>query len=174
VAVHDVNIKYVIDPRDFRTDHFYTGCLVVFWLIWAPATAIVTWLAFTDHSPFFFIWLIFGYLGTVGIPLALLNKNRKQTLEVSGESLIITGAGTLPTSKMRIHKQNLRALTLEHYDDSDQESVCTLNLLQKPGHRPARIMLASFVHPKDKVVLIEEISTFLHSHGFVFEVKNEM
>lgn len=37
--------RYVIDPRDYRTDRLYVGCLVAFWLIWAPATAIATYLA---------------------------------------------------------------------------------------------------------------------------------
>ncbi len=50
----------------------------------------------------------------------------------------------------------------------------TLNLFQKPGISPKRIMLASFVHAKEKGILLEEIRVFLHSHGFVFEVKNEM
>lgn len=166
--------QYVIDPRRHRTDRFYTGFLVVFWLIWAPATAIVTWLAFTERHTFFFVWLIFGYLGTVGIPLALLNRRRKQVLEVVGESICIHGSGVLPTSKVIVHKQNFHALTLEHYGKHDPESVFSLNLIQKRGTRPGRIMLAPFVHPKDKVIIFREISEFLNGNGFRFEARNTM
>ena len=64
---------------------------------------------------------------------------------------------------------------LEHYDDGfDLESVYTLNLFQKPGARPKRIILASFVHPRDKAILLEEIREFLRSHSFVVDVKNGM
>lgn len=78
-----------------------------------------------------------------------------------------------PWSKVRIYKQDLHALTLEHYEENDPESVYTLNLLQKHGVRPQRIMLASFVHPKDKAILFEEIREFLQKNGFEFQVKNE-
>jgi hypothetical protein len=35
-------------------------------------------------------------------------------------------------------------------------------------------MLAAFAHPRDKTILLEEIRSFLHNHGFVFEVRNEI
>jgi hypothetical protein len=166
--------RYVIDPRDYRTDSLYVGCLVVFWLIWTPATAIVTYMAYTERHPFLFVWLIFGYLGTIGIPVALFFKNRKQVIEAAGDSLFVYGTMGYPWSKVRIYKQDLQALTLEHYKDDDTEAVYTLNLLQKPGVRTRRIMLASFVHPEDKAILFEEIREFLQKNGFKFQIKNEM
>lgn len=166
--------QYVIDPRKHRKDCFYFAALLVFWVIWASATLFFALVAIAKPNVFLSIWLIFGFGLTIGIPLQLLNRNRKQILEIGGESLVVFGTGVLTTSKVRIDKHNLQALTLEHYGDDDAESVYTLNLLQNPGHRPARIMLAGFVHPRDKAVLFDEIAAFLHSHGFVFEVKNEM
>ena len=167
--------KYVIDPRKYRTYRFYAGCMLIFWLIWTPLTLVVTYLACTQGNPFLFVWMIFGYVGVVGIPLVILSRNRKQILEVVGDSVIIKGTGILPTSKIRIYGRNLRSLTLEHYDDTfDRESVYTLNLLQKTGAHPERIMLAQFVHPRDKAIILEEIRTFLSNHGFHFNVRNEM
>jgi hypothetical protein len=166
--------RYVIDPRDYRTDRLGVGCLVAFWLIWAPATAITTYLTYTERHPFFFIWLVFGYLGTIGIPVAIFFKNKKQVLEAAGNSLVVYGTMGYPWSRVRINKENLKALTLEHYEEHDQESVYTLNLFQKPGVRPHRIMLASFVHLKDKAILFGEIREFLQKNGFEFQVKNEM
>jgi hypothetical protein len=166
--------RYVIDPRNYRTDSLYVGCLVVFWLIWAPATAIVTYMAYTERHPFLFVWLIFGYLGTIGIPVAIFFKNRKQVIEASGDSLFVYGTMGYPWSKARIYKHDLQALTLEHYKDDDPESVYTLNLLQKSGVRTRRIMLAAFVHPEDKAILFEEIREFLQKNGFKFQIKNKM
>lgn len=172
---HQNDAKYVINPQKYRTDRFYAGCMVVFWVIWVPITAAVTYLAYTKSHPFFFVWLVFGYLGTVLIPFVILKRNRKQILKVAGDSVIIRGTGVLPTSKIRIHARDLSSLTLEHYDDGfDRESVYTLNLLQKTGARPKRVMLAQLVHPRDKAILLEEIGTFLHNHGFEFNVRNEM
>lgn len=164
----------MIDPRDYRTDRVGIGCLIAFWLIWAPATAITTYLAYTKHDTFLSVWLVFGYLGTIGIPIALFFKNQKQVLEIAGDSLVVHGAMGNPWSKVRIHKQNLKRITLEHYEDPDTESVCTLNLFQKPEVRPQRIMLASFLHPKDKVIIFEDIREFLQNNGFEFTVKNKM
>jgi len=166
--------RYVIDPRDFHTDRVYVGFLVVFWLIWAPVSAIIIYATYSEGSPFFFVWLVFGSLGTIGIPLAIFFKNKKQVLEAAGNSLVVYGTQGYPWSRVEINKENLHALTLEHYERTDQESVYTLNLFQKPGARPHRIMLASFVHQKDKAILFEEIREFLQKNGFEFQVKNEM
>jgi hypothetical protein len=167
--------KYVIDPRNYRTNRLYTGCLMLFWIIWAPLTAFMTVAAFSALSPFLLVWLLFGYVGTCVVPYAICTRNRKHILEVAGESLVVHGTGFLPRSSVHINKQHLDALTLEHYDNGfDRESIYTLNLFQKPGVRPKRIMLASFVHPREKTILLAEIQVFLHDHGFVFAVKNEL
>jgi len=131
-------------------------------------------LIYSEGSPFFFVWLFFGSLGTIGIPLAIVFKNKKQVLEAAGNSLVIYGTQGYPWSRVEIDKENLHALTLEHYEEHDRESVYTLNLFQEPGIRPHRIMLASFVHSKDKATLFEEIKEFLQNNGFGFQVKNEM
>ena len=167
--------RYTIDPRDYRKDRHYAGFLILFWLVWVPVTAFATVAAIMDPTPFVFVWLVLAYLGVCLIPFTLMTRNRKHILEVSGESLVVHGTGFLPMSSVRINKQDLGALTLEHYDGGcDRESIYTLNLFQKPGVRPRRVMLASFVHPKEKAVLLEEIGVFLHDLGFEFEVRNEM
>ena len=166
--------RYVIEPRDFQTDRVYIGFLVVFWLIWAPVSTIIIYLTYSEGSPFFFVWLVFGPLGTIGIPLAIIFKNKKQVLEAAGNSLVVYGTQGYPWSRVEIDKENLHALTLEHYEEHDRESVYTLNLFQEPGIRPHRIMLASFVRSKDKATLFEEIREFLQNNGFEFHVKNEM
>jgi hypothetical protein len=149
--------------------------LIAFWLIWALMTAIGTCVALKTDNTVPFVLLVFGYVGTIVVPLGLFYRNRKQILKVEGESLIICGAGTLPTSRVRIERHNLQAFTLERYESGgDRESAYTLNLLYQRGSWNKRVVLAPFVHPKDKAILLEEIRTFLGQHGFVFEVKNEL
>jgi hypothetical protein len=166
--------RYVIDPRNFHTDNVSIWFLVVFWLIWAPVSTIIIYLTYSEGSPFFFVWLFFGSLGTIGIPLAILFKNKKQILEAAGNSLVVYETQGYPWSRVQIDKENLHSLTLDRYEEHDRESVYTLNLFQEPGIRPQRIMLASFVHPKDKAILFEEIKAFLQNNGFECQVKNEM
>jgi hypothetical protein len=145
--------RYVIDPRDFHTDRVYVGCLVAFWLIWAPVSAIIIYVTYSEGSPFFFVWLVFGSLGTIGIPVTIFFKNTKQVLEAAGNSLVVYGTQGYPWSRVEIGKENLHAFTLEHYEEHEQES---------------------FVNPKDKALLFEEIREFLQKNGFEFQVKNEV
>ena len=166
--------RYVIDPRAFRTDGGYFGFGVFFWLVWALATIFFTGVWYMEHDPLLSIWLIFAWFITIGMPVSLFTKDKKQILEVTGTSLIVHGTMGSPKSTLQIDKPNLQALTLEQYENTDPESVYTLNLFQKPGLRPNRIMLASFVSPEDKKILFKEIREFLQKNGFVFKVKNEM
>jgi hypothetical protein len=165
--------QYVIDPRNYCSYRSYTWQLAIFWLIWVSLTAVVTYFAFTRGNAFLFVWLIVGYLGTIAVPFAICCRNRKQVIDVRGDSLVISGTGPLPMSKVRIEKADLQALTLEQYGGAgDGESVYTLNLLSQRGGWINRVILAPFVHPAGKLVLLEEIEAFLRRHGFVFSVKN--
>ena len=143
--------RFVIDPAQYRTDHAYVGCLLIFWIFWVPVTAIVTALALSDGRLFFYIWLTFGYLGTIAIPYALISRNRKQSLEVALDSLIVRGTGILPSSSVRIERHYVIALGLGNYDE---ESIQTLNLWHGSDEKRKRISLAAFVHPKDKVQIL--------------------
>ncbi|HOX05181.1 MAG TPA: hypothetical protein PK280_02175 [Planctomycetota bacterium] len=165
--------RYTIDPSKYRSYNSYAWWLIIIWLVWAPMTAVVTYLAVTRLDAFLFVWLLFGYLGTVAVPYAIYNRRRRQVLEVDGDSLVIYGAGILPRSKVRIEKNNLQALTLELHESTDgSESVYSLNLLSQQGVWQNRVHLAPFVHPADQAILLEEIKAFLERHGFLFSVKN--
>lgn len=164
--------KYTIDPRDYRTEGCYLGCLGVWWLIWAPATVFITYLAFKERNAFLYVWLIFGYAGTIVVPVVVLGRNKIQSLEVVGDTLVVCGTGLFPWSRYEMPTASLRAVTLEYYDSGEGESVLTLNLIQNTGWGVGRVMLAQFIHADDKEVLLDEISRFLQGHGLKFEVKN--
>ena len=165
--------KIVIPSKGKRKDKGYIGCLSIFWIIWTPATAVVTYLAFTQFRIFFFIWLIFGYGGVVLIPLRLLGMNKPQVLLFNGDHLIIKGTGWPFQKTIHVGKDGIKALTLEYYESSEDESVWTLNLIQKRENLNKRIMLAQFLHPEEKAKLFWKIKDFLERHGFIFETKND-
>lgn len=162
--------EYEIDPRRFRKDRFYTGFLIVFWIIWAPVTLLVTGFAATGEGPqaFLYLWLCFGWLGVILVPYTLLTRNRKQRLTASAGRLLIRGTTLLPWKRQEVRRGDLKALTLERHDD---ESVLTLNLFVKGF--PGRVMLAPLVHPDGKEILFHELAHFLRGLGFQFEARNE-
>lgn len=167
--------KFVIPSKGKRKDKGYIGCLSIFWIIWTPATAVVTYGAFTEFRIFLMIWLIFGYAGVVLIPLCLLGINKPQVLLFNGEHLIVKGTGWPFGKAIHVGRDEIEALTLEHYDGpgtEDTESVWSLNLFLKRTYLKKRIMLAQFLHPEEKVELFWKIKDFLEGHGFNFETKN--
>ena len=167
--------KFVISSEGKRKDKGYVGFLSVFWLIWTPATAVTTYLAFTKLHVFFFVWLLFGYAGVILIPLRLLGINKPQVLLFNGDHLIIKGTG-LPFQKaIHVGKDEIAALTMEYYDErgtEDAETVWSLNLFLKRTYWKKRIMLGQFLHPEEKAELFYQIKKFLERHGFNFETKN--
>ncbi|WDE95815.1 hypothetical protein PQO03_08815 [Lentisphaera profundi] len=159
--------QYIINPKEYKKDKVYLGCMVIFWLIWAPATMIVCYLAISKKELFFFLWLIFGFIGFFGIPYAIYSRNRIQKIIIESEKIHFHGTGVLPNSKISINHQSIRMLTLEHYDD---ESVFSLNV--QSNKSPKRIMLASMVHPDHKAKIYNELKSFFSSHGIECEYIN--
>ncbi len=164
--------KFVISSEGKRKDKGYIGCLSVFWLIWTPATAIVTLLAFAECNAFIIIWLIFAYAAVVLIPICLLRIGKPQVLLFNGVHLVIKGASWPFQKDIHVGKDEIGSLTLEHYESSETESVWTLNLFLKRKYSNKRIMLAQFLHPEEKAKLFWKIKDFLEGHGFAFETKN--
>jgi hypothetical protein len=165
---------YQIDPRRFRKDKFYIAVLTVFWLIWFPVTCFATALVFTEGPVLFLsVWLIAGWAAAILIPVGLAQRNRKQTLTVIADRLRVSGTALFSGSSVQLHREDLRALTLERYRTSDSDPSYSLNLLQREGARPARVVLAPYVHPEGKAILLGEIEQFLVAYGFPIEAKND-
>jgi hypothetical protein len=164
---------FEIDPRRFGQDKLYLGCLIGFWIVWFPVTVFATILLFNDGPLLFLLlWCTLAWLGVIAIPLGLAQRNRKQILTAAGDRLLVSGTRPFSRRPVELHRDDLAALTLEHYGGGEPESVYTLNLLQKPGVRPSRIMLAPFVQPYGKARLFEEIAGFLEGNGFRIELRN--
>lgn len=173
MASNDDN-RYTIDPNRFRTYWCYLVALVLFWIVWACSTVFASLMAIAAPDPFLFVWLAIAWTLTLFMPFNLVLRKRKQALEIVGDELIVRGTGMLPNHCVRIAREDLHALTLELYGESDPESVYSLNLLHYRGHWLKRTMLAQFVHWKNQPILFDEIRAFLTQHGLELEYKNEL
>jgi hypothetical protein len=84
------------------------GCLAwflgIFWIIWMPATLVMTWMAFHDEDPLFIIiWCVFGWFGTIVIPLNFWEKSHGNGwVELDAEGITL---GTRGFIRRKIEKR---------------------------------------------------------------------
>ena len=117
------------DYRKVRHDRFLVWFLVLFWIIWAPVTVFATGMIFRSGSPVFFsIWCVFGWVGTLGIPYALLQRSWSEWVTLSSEFLVSGQRGLLVPKPKHIPVSAVSQIGIGHYDPSDRESVVTLNI----------------------------------------------
>lgn len=164
--------QLTIDPKMYPKYKSYLTFMVLFWVIWAPVTGLATYLAITKQEIFFYVWLIFGYLGTFLIPWSLLCRNRKMTITLGDGKIEVKGAGFKPNSLITFNKDQLLQLTLEHYDEDDSESVYSLNILYTKNGQKKRIHLVPYINPKSLDEIFYNLSNFLIEHKCKFKQKN--
>src|SRR5262249_34874591 len=84
------------DNRKTRKDRFAFWFLVVFWAVWAPITLPATVALLSGVEPWFFAcWCVFGWLGTLLIPYALLGRWWCEWVELSVGAVTLESAGLL-------------------------------------------------------------------------------
>lgn len=169
-----------IDCEPLKKDKFYIAFIIVFWLIWTPATAYVTWLAIQEFSIFHLIWLVFGYIGVILLPLSLLGAKGREKIIISNSRIKVEYDHGIFKSTVSIEKDNLESVTLEQhvfsppsFGESGQECVWTLNVFQKRRWRWKRVMIASLAHPEEKNRIYADLVGTLLKFGFLFQQKND-
>ena len=131
------------DNREIPRSCFLSVFMALFWIIWTPTTIFVTHLLLTGKGPaiFFFVWLIFGYLGVILIPASWFLRYTVERIEIDDITRIDFG----------------------HFDD---ESIKTLNI--RKGSR--RDMIAYWAKDEFRKVLFEAIRAHLIEIGSKIEV----
>ena len=160
------------DNRTVPKDNFTCGCLVLFWLIWAPATVFVTWLLFYGDNPVFFaIWLIFGLLGTLLIPYSLLGRLWSEWIEVSPTAITHGFEGRWSPKPKTFPTGPDVKLTLGSYGD---ETMVTLNVVwMRQSGFEGRAILGYWLNPKIKEQVFQAISTFVKAHKIPLKIIRE-
>ena len=132
-----------------------------------------------EFSCFLLVWLIFGYTGTILIPLSLLSANGKEIITSTPDGIEVVYDRGIMKHKVFIRKDNIESVTLERFDngstDSDPgvESVWTLNVFQKSGWRWKRVMIAALASHEEKNRIYAELVRSFLKLGFSFQQKND-
>jgi hypothetical protein len=129
------------DNRLVRRDRFTFWFMVLFWVIWCPATLFMTLMLYTAASMdspiaylFLVIWLVGGWLGTIGIPLFLLNRRSVEWIEIGQTGVSIGLRGPLPQKLRHLAWSQIDEIALGRYNDgSDHESMMTVNVFLTRG-----------------------------------------
>lgn len=179
MAISKDNLAIV--TKDRKKDKLLIGGLLVFLLIWIPATGSVTYLAYlafiqneTADLIFLSVWLGFGYLGLILTPLYLMRRGDPEILSVEGDCLVVKRTGLLRRKTTRIHKNDVESVALDNYAGSSEPSVhlcLSLLLRNQIWNRP--VLLAHFVHPEEKLQIFLDIVKFLKKNGFEFKEVNK-
>jgi hypothetical protein len=126
--------------RDARSNRWAKAFFVAFWAIWAPVTVVAT--AIFVASPENLVlgaWCVFGWLGTLGIPAALLASRGHEALIVNATSIQWISPGLFGPKKRQFEFLDFLEVSIGHYDDgSERECMVSLNLWVKSSRTKRR------------------------------------
>jgi hypothetical protein len=178
---HEGALRLTWDYRTAATDVPLFCILLVFWLIWAPATLFVTcllsYVVFFDFhfgkAAFFAVWLLFGWLGTLAIPLTLLQRFFfAETIEISKDEITYRCKGFLASKPKTYPVGTICEIGLGRYGD---ETMVTLNVVC--GDRFSifgrkRHMIGYWLAPKLRRQVFKSIKTFVEAHKISVPLTN--
>jgi|GEM_PF-2164830 len=146
--------------RQVRIDNFVFLGFILFWIVWAPLTCLVTSGIFLSNDPTFcLIWCIFGWLGTLGIPYVILRRFQSEWIEVSRQG-ISHGFGGWLGGKLKVFPlETIVELDLGRHGE---ESMVTLNI--RKADFPQRHILGYWLAPGLKEQVFEAIHDFRNAN----------
>jgi hypothetical protein len=152
------------DNRTVLKDRFAFWFLLLFWIVWAPATVIATAMIFISDSPLFFtLWCVFGWTGTIAIPITFMRQYWQEWIEVDAESISWGAHGPLAPKTKKVPTSRIAEVGFGRYPRGDHESVFSLNVYESRkvfGFTP-RHMLAYWVSKEHKEIIFERIQEFV-------------
>ena len=123
-----------------------------FWVVWTPLTLFITYLLLSGEGPtlFFLIWLIFGYVGVIGIPLTWMLRWTIERIELDDKTYRHYYAN-MPNWFPR--EWATKELTQIEFGYHDEESITTLSI--RRGRK--RDMIAYWAHGDFRLILFDAI-----------------
>jgi hypothetical protein len=151
------------DNRQVRKDGCTFFFLLVFWIIWAPATVFVTGLLLVDDGGgrwFFAIWLVFGWLGTLGIPYTFLGRSWREWIEISAHTVCHGHEGFLAPRRKSFPLDTILCIFFGHVGD---ETPVTLSVFRVPGRLGLRNqhLFGYWLAPELKKQMFDRIEAFV-------------
>lgn len=155
--------------REIPKSVFLTIFIVVFWIIWTPATLFVTCLLLSGDGPwlFFVIWLLFGYLGMLGIPIWWTIRWARESVEFDEQSYRHHLIGYPKWFQRDWKMEQVTSIHYGHYDD--EESTPTLNVIKGKS----RDIIAWWASPDTTYELFLVIKEHLESRDCDVSVVDE-
>lgn len=143
--------------REIAKSSFIAIFLGVFWLIWTPVTFYVTTLAIsgTGPWPFLLLWLVFGYLGVIAIPVTWMLRYTSERIEIDDEEYRHIFVNLPWFFPKRWPVSEIRRVTFGRVGD---ESIATLNIWRGAFKRD---MIAYWGRSDIKRDLFHEIAIYL-------------
>jgi hypothetical protein len=166
-------LRLAWDNRTAPKDRVVLVFLVGFWLLWAPTTVAVTVaLAHGVNPCFFSVWLVFGWGGTIAIPLALVRRRWSEWVEVSAAGIVLGSAGWLAPRPKVYPAAVIRELALYWYHNgSDHESMPNLCVIEEGGFGAFRSRFFGYwLAPRVKSQVFEALRAFIARHHLPIKV----
>jgi hypothetical protein len=152
-----------------RKDRFSTWFLGLFWAPWAAATIYISYqLPSSTTVAFDVFWLLFGWAGTLAIPITFAKWLQSEWIQVDPTKVSWGAAGFLAGGDKSIPISRIREFSFGYYADRhEHESAASLNVyevLGALGHCP-RHTLAYWLAKDDKRFIYERVKAFVAKHS---------
>lgn len=159
-------IRLAWDNRRVRKDRRQLFFLVAFWIIWAPLTVFLTGKA-AQEGGLLWLWCVFGWGGTILIPLSLLQTLARERVELSAEGLRWELRGCVPGARKHLPLSAISELWIGRIDKGprNRECVLTLNVFERSRFR-RRHLIGYWLHPDDKAFVFERLRRFAEARAW--------
>jgi len=163
------------DNRQMPKDRFAFCFMIFFWMLWAPLTCWATTMIFTSDGPVFFcIWCLFGWTGTILIPLTLVRRRWREWIELDAEAITWGAQGLWAPKSKSLPLQAVEEVGFGRVsDDHEREFTESLTIYEKPGQRRFRCrhMLAYWLRKPYKQQIFEALRRHAESTGIPIAFK---
>ena len=148
------------DNREIPRSCFLTIFMLGFWIVWTPVTLFLTYLLFSGEGPAIFlsIWLIFGYLGVIGIPMTWMLRWTVERIELDGKTYRHYHVGMPQWFSREWATEDLTQIDFGHYDE---ESITTLNV--RRGRK--RDMIAYWAQDDFRLTIFDALRSHIAELG---------
>lgn len=162
------------DNRKIRKDTSQLRFFLLFWVGWAPATISATVMIFTSDSPAFYTaWSIFGWIGTIAIPLWLAQTLCVEWIEIDSQAISWGARGPCAGKERRLPLCEVAEFGLGRNSDRyEYESSFSLNVYESPGRLGTmkRHMLAIWLAKEHKEEIFDRVREFVEKRSIPLKV----
>ncbi len=153
-------IRVAWDNRRVRKDRGLLWFLAVFWMLWAPLTVFITHKA-AQEGGMLWAWCVFGWAGTLLIPLSLGQTRARERVEMDARGLTWELSGCFPAARKAIPLAAIAEIRIGaiYKNARNQECVVTLNIFEIARFEK-RHLVGHWLHPDHKGLVFERLRRF--------------